>query len=184
MPDTQKTKARILIVDDEEGTRSGLAGLLRGDGYLVDTAEDGVAALERVNEAPPDVVVTDLQMPRMDGMELLQHLRELDRALPVIVATSVQDLNSGVSAMRAGAEDYLTKPIDFDALTVVIERALERRDARVETENLRRQILFNFHELAEPLLFECRDKAGIFGFDRERRSRKRRNQKHGHTEHR
>lgn len=140
MPEIQKPKARILIVDDDEGTRSGLAGLLRGDGYLVDTAEDGVVALERVSETPPDVVVTDLQMPRMDGMELLKCLREQDRALPIIVATSVQDLTSGVSAMRAGAEDYLTKPIDFDALALVIERALERRDARVETENLRRHI--------------------------------------------
>jgi two-component system response regulator HydG len=140
MTSSRGNKARILVVDDEEGARSGLAKLLSGEGYTVDTAEDGVAALERVSEAPPDAVVTDLQMPRMDGLELLKSLREKDRSLPVIVATSVQDLSAGVSAMRAGAEDYLTKPIDFEALTVVIERALERRDARVETENLKRQL--------------------------------------------
>jgi two-component system response regulator HydG len=140
MTDVQKVKARILVVDDEEGARSGLAKLLSAEGYLVDTAEDGVVALERMNDAPPDLVITDLQMPRMDGMELLKRSREQDPSLPVVVATSAQDLGSGVSAMRAGAEDYLTKPVDFDALAVVIERALERRDAKVETENLRRQI--------------------------------------------
>jgi two-component system response regulator HydG len=140
MEATQKAKARILVVDDEASARSGLEKLLRAEGYTVESAEDGVAALERAAEAPPDVVVTDLKMPRMDGMELLKKLREQDRSLPVLVCTSFQDLNSAVTAMRAGAEDYLTKPIDFDALTVAIERALERRDVRVEAENLRRQI--------------------------------------------
>ena len=140
MTETQEVKARILVVDDEDGARASLEKLLRGEGYAVDTAEDGVRALERAAEAPPDVVVTDLNMPRMDGMALLQRLREQDRSLPVIVATSDQDVGSGVTAMRAGAEDYLTKPIDFDALLVAIERALERRDVRVEAENLRRQL--------------------------------------------
>jgi two-component system, NtrC family, response regulator HydG len=140
MTEAQKSKARVLVVDDEASARSGLEKLLQGEGYVVDTAEDGVAALERAAETPPDVVVTDLKMPRMDGMELLKRLRERDRELPVIVATSFQDLNSGVAAMRAGAEDYLTKPIDFDALTVAIERALERSEVRIEAENLRRQL--------------------------------------------
>jgi len=140
MAEAAKTKARILVVDDEESARSALQTLLSGDGYGVETAEDGIVALERVNEAPPDLVVTDLQMPRMGGMTLLERLREQDRSLPVIVCTSLQDLESGVAAMRAGAEDYLTKPLDFDALTVSIERALERRDAKIETENLRRQL--------------------------------------------
>ncbi|AKV00522.1 Response regulator of zinc sigma-54-dependent two-component system [Labilithrix luteola] len=140
MKNASKNKARILVVDDEESARSGLEKLLTGDGYDVDTAEDGVAALERVAETPPDVVITDLKMPRMGGMELLQKLRDRDRSLPVIVATSFQDLDSGVTAMRAGAEDYLTKPLDFEALSVSIERALEGRDVRVEAENLRRQL--------------------------------------------
>jgi two-component system response regulator HydG len=135
-----KTKARVLVVDDDASARSGLEKLLRSDGYVVDTAESGAAALERAAEAPPDVVVTDLKMPNMDGIELLQKLREQDPTLPVIVATSFQDLHSAVRAMRAGAEDYLTKPIDFEALTVTLERALERRDVRLEAENLRRQL--------------------------------------------
>ncbi len=135
-----KTKARILVVDDEPSARSGLSKLLTTEGYSVDVAEDGVAALGVAAESPPDVVVTDLKMPRMDGLELLKKLREQDKDLPVIVATSFQDLGSAVAAMRAGAEDYLPKPIDFDALTLVIERALERREVKVEAENLRRQL--------------------------------------------
>ena len=136
----EKKKAHILVVDDEPSARSGLEKLLVSEGYTVDTAEDGVAALAVAVEHPPDIVVTDLKMPRMDGIELLTKIRELDKDMPFIVATSFQDLGSAVAAMRAGAEDYLPKPIDFDALTLVIERALERREVRVEAENLRRQL--------------------------------------------
>jgi two-component system response regulator HydG len=132
--------ARILVVDDDASARSGMKGLLEGEGYVVDVAEDGVQALEVVAEQPPDAIVTDLDMPRMDGMELLKQLRARDPGLPVIMATSLDDLAAAVAAMRAGAEDYLLKPIDFDALQVLLERTLERRDVRVEAENLRRQL--------------------------------------------
>jgi two-component system response regulator HydG len=133
-------KARILVVDDEASARSGLEKLLKQEGYTVDSADDGTTALERFNETPADVVVTDLKMPKMDGIELLKKLREQDADVPVLVCTAFGDVSTAVQAMRAGAEDYLTKPIDFDALSVAIERALERRELRVEAENLRRQI--------------------------------------------
>jgi len=100
----------------------------------VDVAEDGAAALERFEAHPADVVLTDLQMPVMNGIELLKKLRERDRDVPVVVCTAFGDVNTAVRAMRGGAEDYLTKPIDFDALSVVVERALERREIRVEAE--------------------------------------------------
>ena len=133
-------KARILVVDDEASARSGLEKLLKHSGYLVDTAGDGAEALRVAAEHPPDVVVTDLRMPEMDGMQLLAKLHEQDPALPILVATAFGDVASAVAAMRAGAQDYLTKPIDFDALAVAIERALERRALIVEAENLRRQL--------------------------------------------
>jgi two-component system response regulator HydG len=131
---------RILVVDDEASARSGLEKLLRQSGYTVDTAKNGNEALAVAAEHPPEVVVTDLKMPEMDGMTLLGRLRDSDRDLPVIVATAFGDVTSAVAAMRAGAADYLTKPIDFDALLVAIERARERRALRVEAENLRRQL--------------------------------------------
>ncbi len=131
---------RILVVDDEASARTGLAKLLEQADFVVDTAADGKEALAIASERPPEVVVTDLKMPEMDGMTLLGKLRESDRDLPVIVATAFGDVSSAVHAMRAGAADYLTKPIDFDALLVAIDRARERRALRVEAENLRRQL--------------------------------------------
>jgi two-component system, NtrC family, response regulator HydG len=136
----ENAKARVLVVDDEASSRSGLARLLSSEGYLVDTAEDGEGGLAIAAEHPPDVVITDVRMPGMDGLTMLAKLREQDKDLPVIVMTALAELGPAVAAMRAGAEDYLAKPIDFDALTIVIERALERRDVRAEAENLRRQL--------------------------------------------
>ena len=131
---------RILVVDDEASARSGLEKLLRQAGFSVDLAKNGKEALEMALERPPEVVVTDLKMPEMDGMTLLGKLREADRDLPVIVATAFGDVSSAVAAMRAGATDYLTKPIDIDALLLAVERAQERRALRAEAENLRRQL--------------------------------------------
>jgi two-component system, NtrC family, response regulator HydG len=131
---------RVLVVDDEAGARAGLKQLLEAHGYAVTVAEDGVVALERMGELPPDVVITDLDMPNMDGMQLLARLREQDRELAVIVSTSAVDVQSAVAAMRAGATDYITKPVEFDELVLSIERAIEHRNIRVENENLRRQI--------------------------------------------
>ena len=133
-------QARVLVVDDESAIRSAMERLLASSGYVVDTAEDGVAALEIAAERPPDIVLTDLEMPRMGGIELLKKLRELDAHLPVLVVTSHQDVAAAVQAMRAGAEHYLTKPVDFDELGVAVERALENREVRSEAENLRRQL--------------------------------------------
>jgi two-component system response regulator HydG len=130
---------RVLVVDDEPAARGGLQKLL-GDRFTVDVAEDGVAALAAAAEHAPDVVVTDLKMPNMDGIELTKKLHEIDGEMPVIVTTAFGDVNSAVNAMRAGAEDYLTKPIDYDALVVAVERAIERRELRAEAENLRRQL--------------------------------------------
>ncbi len=134
------SKARILVVDDEASARSGLEKLLKHSGYDVSLAADGVAALERAGESAPDVVVTDLRMPNMDGMTLLAKLREQDPDLPVIVTTAFGEVSNAVDAMRKGAADFITKPIDFDVLMLSIERALEQRVLRAESENLKRQL--------------------------------------------
>lgn len=137
-------KAHVLIVDDDPSTLSGMARLLSGEGYSVETAQTGDAALVAVAERPggPDLVITDVTMPGMDGLTLLKRLHtEHRKDLPVIVMTgATHDLSSVVQAMRAGAEDYLTKPIDISTLTVTIERALEHSSLKRETEGLRRMI--------------------------------------------
>jgi two-component system response regulator HydG len=131
---------RALVVDDEPSARTAFKRLLEPRGYLVDQAGDGLEALERMSELPPDIVITDLTMPNMDGMALIKALRERDRELPVIVASSVIELRSAVTAMRAGATDYITKPFDFEELLLALERAIENRNLRIENQNLKRQI--------------------------------------------
>jgi two-component system, NtrC family, response regulator HydG len=137
---TQRPTVRVLVVDDEEGAREGLRKLLKLEGYDVQVAEDGLVALERATEMSPDVVVTDLKMPRMDGLELMTRLHELIPGIPVIVVTAFGDVSSAVNAMRRGAEHYLVKPVDVDELQVALEKSIERRDLRVEADVLRRQV--------------------------------------------
>ena len=133
-------KTRILVVDDEPSARSGLERLLASEGFVAASAPDGAAALAATLEHPPDVVITDQRMPGMDGLELLAKLHERDPRLPVIVVTAFGEVSSAVAAMRAGAADYVTKPVDMDVLVLGIERAIERRNLRAETEQLRRQV--------------------------------------------
>jgi two-component system response regulator HydG len=147
-----KHKTRVLVVDDESDTRAAMTKLLEVDGFEVDTAADGTAALERLAELPPDIVVTDLDMPIMSGLELLAALRERARELPVIVVTGDTDLRSAVTAMRAGAVDYLTKPVDGEALALAISRAIETRNVHLENEILRREVQEKYGEGLRGLL--------------------------------
>ena len=132
-------RVRVLIVDDEPDIRDTLAKIITLAGYVVDVAEDGNCALSKFAEHPADVVVTDLKMPNMSGMQLLNQLRAGNSDVPVIVVTADADTSSAVAAMRAGADNYLTKPTSSDVVVLAIERALERREVRVEAENFRRQ---------------------------------------------
>jgi FixJ family two-component response regulator len=135
-----KAKHRVLVVDDEASARSGLAKLLGQDGFDVATAADGASALASVEETPPDLVITDLRMPGMDGIELVAKLNEKLPSLPVLVVTAYGEVSSAVTAMRAGADDFLTKPIDFDVLKLAVERALARSALTTEAESLRSQL--------------------------------------------
>ncbi len=133
-------KARILIVDDEINARTALVELLRDEGYAVEAAADAFKALGKVAEFAPDLVVTDLKMPGMDGLQLLAKLRESDPDLPVIVMTAFGEVETAVKAMRAGARDYLSKPVNVEELSVVVGRELEQRRLRAETGLLRQRL--------------------------------------------
>ena len=137
---TAGSKIRVLVVDDEEGAREGLRKLLKLDGYDVTLAEDGVAAMEKVAERPPDVVVTDLKMPRMDGFGLMAKLKELYPEMPVIVVTAFGDVTSAVNAMRKGAEHYLVKPVDVDRLNAILARVPGARELKNEIGQLREEL--------------------------------------------
>lgn len=127
---------RILVVDDDAEARNGLGSLLRGEGFVVEVAEDGAAALVAVRACCPDVVLTDLNMPNIDGLELCRTLRVLEPDLPVVVA-SAGDTPAAIRAMKEGAGDYLTKPLDLDAVLISIRHAIEERAAKVEQKQLR-----------------------------------------------
>jgi DNA-binding NtrC family response regulator len=135
-----QTKARILIVDDDAHARTTLAKLLRDEGYLVETAADGFKALPKLEEMDPDVLLTDLQMPGMSGVELMERARATDPDRAVIVMTAHGAVSSAVDAMRKGAADYLAKPVNMAELGVVLERALEGRRLRAETRTLRMRL--------------------------------------------
>jgi two-component system response regulator HydG len=133
-------QGRILVVDDEANARNALAEILREEGYGVETAADGFKGLARFREFLPDLVFTDLKMPGMDGVELLSKVRELEPAMPVVVMTAYGAVDTAVRAMRSGAIDYLTKPINTEELLLVAERALEQLHLRREAQALRNQL--------------------------------------------
>jgi two-component system response regulator HydG len=135
-----KTRPRVVVADDEASARSGLATLLREEGFEVVLAEDGNVALARVEESAPDVLLTDLRMPGMDGIELLKKAREIDPDLIVVLMTAFADVETAVRAMQEGAEHYLTKPLQIDELVLVLRRALERRTIKHEATELRARL--------------------------------------------
>lgn len=131
------TPARILVVDDDENLRWVLETQLSDAGYSVATAKDGEEALELIEREPPSLVLSDLKMPKLPGMELLARVKKLHPELPVVIFTAFGSIKSAVQAMRAGAWDYLTKPIDSDELLMIIQRALEHSRLLEEVHTLR-----------------------------------------------
>jgi DNA-binding NtrC family response regulator len=134
------SRGRILVVDDEVNARTALAELLRDEGFEVETAADAFKALGKYEAFNPHVVVTDLKMPGMDGIELVKKIRAFEDPATVVVMTAFGAVSSAVDAMRAGAAEYLTKPINFDELLVVLDRVLEHAQLRRETRQLRQRV--------------------------------------------
>jgi two-component system, NtrC family, response regulator AtoC len=134
------TKGRILVVDDEANARSALVELLREEGYSVESAADGFKALGKLADLAPHLVLTDLKMPGMDGIELLTKIHEHDADTAVVVMTAFGAVETAVAAMRAGASDYLTKPVNVGELTLVVKRELEQRRLRAEAGQLRARL--------------------------------------------
>jgi len=134
------SEPRVLVVDDEPDMVENCARILRRAGHRCLTATDPQRALALIESERPDVLLTDLKMQGMDGMELLRRARSADPALPVIVVTAFATIESAVGAIKEGAFDYLPKNFSVDQLTVVVERALRQRRLAVENRNLREQL--------------------------------------------
>ena len=131
---------KVLIVEDEVHARTGLTELVESWGYRAECAADGVEGLEKAVEWAPAIVVTDLKMPRMDGMELLNRIGELPQRIAVVMLTAQGSIESAVNAMRMGAYDYIPKPVDPVRLRTILHNASRQREADVELEVTRRQL--------------------------------------------
>ncbi len=134
------SQLRILIVDDEQIIRDGFSRVLLKEGYLVETVSSGRLALEKIAEEPFDLVLLDLKMPGLDGMETLREIKAKDPDIICIMITGYPTIESAVKAVKSGAYDYLTKPCSPDELRVVVVRAAERRRFFFENEQLRRRL--------------------------------------------
>ncbi len=141
MSEPDERRPRILVVDDDESIRRGLERVLSAQGYDVESVADAAAATQRVLAAPPDLVITDLNLPGAGGIELIGDLRERGLELTVVVLTGHGSIGSAVEATKLGVYDYLVKPVDRERLLTVVGKGLERSALRREVMLLRREMV-------------------------------------------
>ncbi|MFO7931563.1 MAG: sigma-54 dependent transcriptional regulator [Desulfosalsimonas sp.] len=136
----QGQKPGILVVDDDAGHRTTLKTVLKSWHYRISEAEDGRTAVDMAKNTPFDLILMDVRMAIMDGIDALIEIKSYNPAIPIIIMTAYSSVDSAVEAMKAGAYDYLTKPLDFDELKLTIERALEHTRLRDENKSLKDQL--------------------------------------------
>src|ERR1700722_8940954 len=137
---TQAGAERVLIVEDDPAARSGLEQLLKSWGFIAESAVDGEDALAKVTTFRPAIVITDLVMPRMDGLALLRALQRQGADVTTLLLTAQGTVETAVEAMKEGAYDYLTKPIDLQRLKILLDKIVERLETLREVKALRRQL--------------------------------------------
>jgi len=132
---TAENKIKILVIDDEEILRDRLKRLLELDDYEVTTAENGLKGLEEFATFKPDIVLLDIKMPGIDGIEVLERIKKIPNTAEVFIMTGHGGLETAIQAMRNGAFDYMTKPIDYDELEINLKRALEKKILRQQLDS-------------------------------------------------
>src|SRR5512142_2360367 len=137
---TARVAERILIVEDDTSARVGLEQLVKSWGFVAESASDGVEALDKVTSFRPAIVISDLVMPRMDGLELLRKLQQQGADVTTLLLTAQGTVETAVEAMKEGAYDYLTKPIDLQRLKILLDKIVERLETLREVKALRRQL--------------------------------------------
>jgi len=140
------TKVSILIIDDEAELCQNLSEMLKEEeeGYKLSIANNGEKGLAKIKEEVPDLVLLDIKMPEMDGIETLKRIRAIDKDILVIMLTAYQTVETAVKAMKLGAYDYISKPFNYEELKIIIKRALQTRDLSQEVISLRHQIRDKF----------------------------------------
>lgn len=135
-----KVQYNILIVDDEKIVRESLLHWFEEEGYNVDTAEDGESALKKYGEGRYDLLLVDMKMPGMSGLDLLTRIKAIDKSALLILITAFASVPSAIAALKQGAYDYVTKPVDPDELTHIVKKALEQKQLKHENEVLKENI--------------------------------------------
>jgi len=130
----------ILVVDDEFSVRDSLYNWFKTEGYRVDTAENATEALKKLQENNWDIVLLDIKMPGMDGMELQKHIKRIDSSIIIIIITAYATVDTAVEAMKEGAFDYLSKPIDPDKLSILVRNAVNQKRLLAENIQLRQKV--------------------------------------------
>jgi DNA-binding NtrC family response regulator len=130
----------VLVIEDKDSMQKMLAATLESEGFEVETASDGQSGVDKAREKRYDVILTDLKLPKMDGIQVLSQVREIDPEASIIVMTAYGTVETAVHAMRLGAFDFLTKPFDTDHLSVIIKRAMENRRLMAENTLLREEL--------------------------------------------
>ena len=138
------TARTVLVIDDDESLRRVTEYRLQEDGYAVLTAADGQAGLDLFQSSPVSLVLTDVRMPKMEGIDLLSRLKAMQPDLPVIVMTAHGTIASAVEAMKLGAVDYLTKPFSREQLQTSIQKALQLAELKIENRQLRQMVAERF----------------------------------------
>ncbi|MGD8983412.1 MAG: sigma-54 dependent transcriptional regulator [Desulfobacteraceae bacterium] len=135
-----KNENSVLVVDDDPAHRTMLRTLLTGWGYSISEADDGSSAIEKVHEQAFDLILMDIRMITVSGLEALNEIKVFNPAIPVIIMTAYSSVETAVEALKSGAYDYLTKPLDFDELRLAMERAMDHRQLREENRLLRESL--------------------------------------------
>ncbi len=130
----------ILVVDDDSAHRTMLRTLLSGWGYTIFEADDGTSAIEQVHEQPFDLILMDIRMIKISGLEALTAIRAYNPAIPIVLMTAYASVETAVEALKSGAYDYLPKPLNFDELKITIERAMDHSDLKEENRLLRESL--------------------------------------------
>ena len=139
-----KKKNTILVVDDDPAHRTMLRTLLTGWGYSIAEADDGSIAIEKVHEGAFDLILMDIRMIKVSGLQALTEIKAFNPAIPVIIMTAYSSVETAVEALKNGAYDYLTKPLDFDELRLAMERAMDHRQLKEENRLLRETLGSHF----------------------------------------